>query len=79
MTDGIKKILASQIQKVRNVYLKAEEAYERIKICESCDKYIRLAKICSECKCFMPSKTRLRFAECPIGKWLKVELDADNT
>ena len=61
---------------VKNVYLKTDEAYERVKICESCDKYLRLAKICGECKCFVPAKSRLRYANCPLNKWKKLD---DNT
>ena len=26
-------------------------------------------KTCQECGCFMPAKTRLKGAVCPIGKW----------
>jgi hypothetical protein len=54
---------------VSKVYLKAVEAHDRIKICESCDKYLKNAKICGVCKCFMPMKTRLRMAKCPLDKW----------
>ena len=49
--------------------LKAVEAYERLLICEDCDKYIKLARICSECKCFMPLKARFKAVTCPLGKW----------
>lgn len=50
-------------------YLKAVDAYERLKVCEECDKYLKMAKICSACKCFMPLKTRLRQTKCPLEKW----------
>ena len=51
-------------------YMKAAEAYEqRLSVCEKCDKYIGLAKICGVCKCFMPFKVRLKKAQCPEGKW----------
>ena len=49
--------------------IKVIDAYERIKICEQCDKYLKAAKICRVCKCFMPAKTRIKQAKCPIGKW----------
>ena len=54
---------------VEQVYMKAEEAHGRLKVCESCDKYLKNAKVCGVCKCFMPMKTRLRLAKCPIGRW----------
>ena len=76
---SIKQRVVGKIEQARQVYLKSIEAYERLQLCESCDKYIKLAKICSECKCFMPVKTRLRFANCPIGKWDKKELNVSDT
>lgn len=54
---------------VEQVYMKAVDAHERLKVCESCDKYLKNAKICGVCKCFMPMKTRLRMAKCPLGRW----------
>lgn len=79
MTDSVKKKIVGKIAPAQHIYLKALESYERIQICESCDKYIKLAKICSECKCFMPVKTRLRFASCPLGKWSEKILDGTDT
>lgn len=40
----------------------------RISICNTCEDYTAL-KFCSECKCFMPFKTRLESATCPLNKW----------
>ena len=42
-------------------------ALRRIKICRSCDNY--KLYICKQCGCFMPVKTKLKFARCPIGMW----------
>ena len=42
---------------------------ERIKICQDCDKYNKTWKICKECRCFMPLKTKIRWAACPLNKW----------
>jgi len=75
MTDE-KNNLVTHIEAVKNVYLKSHDSYNRVKICESCDKYIKMAKICGECKCFIPAKSRLRFAACPLDKWEKLELNA---
>ena len=66
--------IVTTIKAIQDAYLKTDEAYERVKICESCDKYIKLAKICSECKCFVPAKSRLRYATCPLEKWSKKDV-----
>lgn len=42
-------------------------AQQRIRICKQCEHYRMF--ICSQCGCFMPAKTRLRNAKCPIDKW----------
>ena len=42
---------------------------ERLKICETCPKFIKLTKTCKECGCFMVLKTKLSEASCPLGKW----------
>jgi len=42
-------------------------ALRRIKICRECDNY--KLYFCTQCGCFMPAKTRLKMAECPIKKW----------
>jgi hypothetical protein len=45
---------------------------ERMKICEACEYYNKIIMSCSQCKCIMPLKTKLRSSICPIGKWGKV-------
>jgi hypothetical protein len=42
---------------------------KRYSICNSCPELIKLTKQCKQCGCFMPVKTKLEKAECPIGKW----------
>jgi hypothetical protein len=60
--------------------LAAGKKYEftdsRIAVCRTCDKgyfkkekYVRL--FCSECKCFIPAKARVKDEHCPLGKWSK--------
>ena len=48
-------------------YVDEELKMERLSICESCDFY--KMKICQKCGCFMPLKTKLKHANCPIYKW----------
>jgi hypothetical protein len=43
---------------------------QRIEICNSCKKMTAF-KFCKACGCFLPVKTYLKFAECPLDKWPK--------
>lgn len=48
---------------------------DRMKICDSCDKKIRITKniyICDVCGCILQSKNRVKDEECPLGKWKQV-------
>jgi len=42
---------------------------ERLTICGVCDRFIKTLKVCRECTCFMPFKTRMDYVDCPLGKW----------
>jgi len=42
---------------------------KRLEICKGCVRFHRLTHSCQECHCFMPLKTWLSEAECPINKW----------
>lgn len=46
-----------------------EIANERLNICLSCDRLIKLTKQCRECGCIMPAKVRIENATCPLSKW----------
>jgi hypothetical protein len=46
---------------------------ERYSICKECPEFIKITSQCKKCGCFMPAKTTLALASCPIGKWEKVE------
>lgn len=46
-----------------------KNAKERLDICLSCDRLIKLTKQCRECGCIMPAKVKLEKATCPLGKW----------
>ena len=46
-----------------------EDAEKRFKICKSCPELVKLTSQCKKCGCFMPAKTKLKNATCPIGKW----------
>lgn len=46
-----------------------ELAQKRMEVCSSCEHLIQLTKQCKKCGCFMPMKTKLQDATCPVGKW----------
>lgn len=45
-----------------------KESEKRMQICKQCPKLNSL-NFCNECACFMPLKTKMSSATCPIGKW----------
>lgn len=50
-------------------YASEEESGNRYDICKSCPFLNQTTKTCKECGCFMPAKTKLKMATCPVGKW----------
>ena len=50
-------------------YVDEELFNSRYSICQLCPELIKLTKQCKKCGCFMAMKTKLKQAECPIGKW----------
>jgi hypothetical protein len=50
-------------------YVPEAEASTRMAICEECPSLLRLTHQCKECGCFMKMKTKIKTAECPLGKW----------
>lgn len=46
---------------------------QRMSLCEECPELLKITQQCRQCGCYMPGKTRLRNASCPIGKWDIVE------
>lgn len=53
-----------------NVKIVDKEISEsRMNICLSCPSFVELTKQCKKCGCYMPAKTRLEKATCPMNKW----------
>lgn len=46
-----------------------ELAKARMDVCSTCEHLIQMTKQCKKCGCFMPMKTKLQDATCPVGKW----------
>jgi hypothetical protein len=51
------------------VIVPTEVGFERLNICQGCDKLEKETFRCTSCGCFMKTKTQLASASCPIGKW----------
>lgn len=45
----------------------------RLEICHACPEFINPTTQCKKCGCVMQLKTKLKEAECPIGKWQKID------
>jgi len=53
-----------------NIEWSSEEVVDtRYSICKQCPEFIKLTTQCKKCGCVMKAKTKLKDAECPIGKW----------
>lgn len=53
-----------------------KQFHERYMICKKC--YYNVHGICSRCYCIIKAKTKAEDAECPMGKWSKInEYDED--
>lgn len=46
-----------------------ELASERIKVCEQCPHFKKMARQCELCGCFLDLKTKVLHASCPVEKW----------
>jgi hypothetical protein len=44
-------------------------ARERMKICQACPEFRKIAVQCELCGCFLELKTKLLEASCPADKW----------
>ena len=50
---------------------------QRLSICKECPMFISFTHQCKMCGCFMDVKTRLHEANCPMGKWDKINIPFD--
>jgi len=54
--------------------LKQKIIRDRWDLCTRCVHLLPKVNICKKCGCFMPVKTKLEKARCPIGKWEKIDI-----
>lgn len=62
--DAAKDLLTGEIKFVDPLVAKA-----RLDTCKQCDAYNKIIHVCTVCKCFMPAKTKLEQAACPMEMW----------
>lgn len=65
----LRRLLASP--SVQDVIVPDQTLDARIGICAACEFRIAsaLGAMCAKCGCLLSLKTRLRSADCPIGRW----------
>lgn len=73
IADMGKNLIETAIDSVKSVAagdgfsLTEEEANKRLSICNQCEFYT--GSRCTKCGCYMATKTYLKAASCPVGKW----------
>ena len=66
-TYGLKELTLDALR--LNIQTAPEELVKaRYAVCEACP-FLTAAKKCSRCGCYMPVKTKLTKATCPVKKW----------
>ena len=62
------------------LFVNKTDRAHRLETCKSCEHYVESTRSCGPlvteaftdsklCGCFMPAKTKLKVASCPLGKW----------
>lgn len=59
-------------ESVASLKLNDDERNSRLDTCRNCDQFHN-TQFCKICGCYMPVKTYLPFAKCPINKWTSIE------
>jgi hypothetical protein len=68
-------------------FVTGQKRTDRLTICQGCEHFVQSTKSCGPlvteaftdsklCGCHMPTKTRLKVASCPLGKW-EAEISAE--
>jgi hypothetical protein len=61
-------------------FVTGQKRTDRLTICQNCEHFVEATRSCGPlvteaftdsplCGCFMPAKTKLKVASCPLGKW----------
>ena len=66
MIAGFAKTAAGAVVHGRTSQMERDTRYQ---MCQHCPEYIKNSDRCAQCGCFMPAKTWIKAAKCPVGKW----------
>ena len=55
--------------KEKNLLANEKTTEQRLGICNRCEHYVHMIKLCKKCGCIMPLKTKIQSANCPLKKW----------
>jgi hypothetical protein len=44
---------------------------KRMEICRKCPFMIPKVEVCRKCGCILFAKTKVKWADCPVGSWKK--------
>ena len=71
LLEQAKSFANSTAKDIANGFKRSDEktVEERLSICNSCEFFIKDAKRCGKCGCFVEVKARRPKDSCPIGKW----------
>lgn len=63
------RLVREVLKWIRKGCIVSPRAIYRLSICFACKYYLVDKKKCIKCGCYMPLKTKLDTAKCPINKW----------
>ncbi|ASD50480.1 hypothetical protein FDI24_gp199 [Acidovorax phage ACP17] len=68
MTYGLKDV-AKDVLTGRVQHAEPQVVQDRLKTCQGCPSYRQTMKVCGDCGCYLPAKTKFAQSTCPQGKW----------
>ena len=68
MTELLAKFVESQMEG-NQIFAPVKEQKRRYDMCQVCEHFVKHAKRCRKCGCYMKHKVKLEVSECPIHKW----------
>ena len=73
IAENIRGVAKTTTQLIKGGSVTAEQEYQRMRICKSCELFDVPSKKCWACGCYMPMKAKVKLAQCPKGKWPKLD------
>jgi len=72
---GYKNTKPWDLLKTSTEFVDSKILKERLDICASCPKFIKLTNQCKICLCIMPAKAIMSKSFCPLHKWQAVTIE----